>query len=91
MFLAMIKRWISDVHQGRYSSIPYALMDETSTTKWALIKVGETKKNLLWTDRIKPTYIPHIDRDTLSNVHSIHGRFGYLFKDWRWGFYQNAS
>jgi|TARA_Y100000296_G_scaffold53868_1_gene61693 hypothetical protein len=80
-----------NVHKGQYSSIPWVLLDETSTTDWSLIRVNQTKRDLLWFDRIEPKYLVHIDKDTLSNVHSIHGRFGYLFKDWRWGYHNNVS
>ncbi len=80
-----------NVHQGRYSSIPWVLLDDTSTTDWTLIRVNQTKRDLLWYDRIDPKYFVHLDRDTLSNVHSIHGRFGYLFKDWRFGYHNNVA
>jgi len=79
-----------NVHHGNFSKIPYNLLDDTTTTAWGLIKVNQTKKDLLWFDRIDPEYFVHIDKDTLASVHSIHGRFGYLFKDWRWGYWQNA-
>ena len=80
-----------NVHKGAYSSIPWVLLDDTSTTDWSLIRVNQTKKDLLWFDRLEPQYLAHIDRDTLSNVHSIHGRFGYLFKDWRFGYHNNVA
>lgn len=79
-----------NVHQGRYSKIPYALLDDTTTTSWGLVDVTQMKKDLLWFDRLAPEYFAHIDKDTLSSTHSIHGRYGYLFKDWRWGYWQNA-
>jgi hypothetical protein len=80
-----------NVHKGQYSSIPWILLDDTSTTDWSLIRVNETKKQLLWFDRLDAQYMAHIDKDTLSNVHSIHGRYGYLFKDWRWGYHNNVA
>ena len=80
-----------NVHKGAYSAIPWILLDDTSTTDWSLVRVDEMKKQLLWFDRLKAQYMAHIDKDTLSNVHSIHGRFGYLFKDWRWGYHNNVA
>jgi hypothetical protein len=80
-----------NVHKGSYSSIPWILLDDTSTTDWSLVRVDEMKKQLLWFDRLQAQYMAHIDKDTLSNVHSIHGRFGYLFKDWRWGYHNNVA
>jgi|19_taG_2_1085344.scaffolds.fasta_scaffold00768_10 hypothetical protein len=80
-----------NVHKGQYSSIPWVLLDDSSTTDWTLIRVNQTKKDLLWFDRIEPQYMAHIDKDTLSSVHSIHGRFGYLFKDWRFGYHNNVA
>ncbi len=80
-----------NVHKGAYSAIPWILLDDTSTTDWSLVRVEEMKKQLLWFDRLKAQYLAHIDKDTLSNVHSIHGRFGYLFKDWRWGYHNNVA
>ena len=79
-----------NVHQGRYSSLPYPLLDEVSTSAWTLIRVERAKKDLLWFNRIEPKYTIHIDRDTLATIHSIQGRFGYMFKGWRFGFHQNA-
>ncbi len=79
-----------NVHQGRYSSLPYKLLDEVSTSAWTLIRMERAKKDLLWFDRIEPKYTVHIDRDTLATVHSIQGRFGYMFKNWRFGYHQNA-
>jgi len=80
-----------NVHNGQYSSIPWVLLDDTSTTDWSLIRINQTKKELLWFDRLEPQYLAHIDKDTLSNVHSIHGRFGYLFKDWRFGYHNDVA
>lgn len=80
-----------NVHQGRYSSIPWVLLDDTSTTDWTLINVDRTKRDLLWFDRLAAKYMVHIDMDTLASVHSIHGRFGYLFKDWRFGYHNNVA
>jgi len=80
-----------NVHEGMYSSIPWVLLDDSSTTDWTLIRVNQTKRDLLWFDRILPKYMAHIDMDTLSSVHSLHGRFGYLFKDWRWGYHNNVA
>ena len=79
-----------NVHQGRYSSLPYNLLEDTTTTAWGLVKTGQMKRDLLWFDRIQDNYTAERDRNTLGVIHNIHGRFGYLFKDWRFGFWQNA-
>ena len=79
-----------NVHQGRYSSLPYNLLEDTTTTSWGLVKVNQMHRDLLWFDRIGDNYMVHEDRQTLGVIHNIHARFGYLFKDWRWGFWNNV-
>lgn len=73
----------SNPQYGRYKVERFMRLDDNSSVNWYMVNVDLMKKMLLWIDRIKAETDTIIDFETKTVKHSIYGRWGYGWKDWR--------
>lgn len=76
---------------GRYSIMRYMRLDDYDTNNWMLVNRTAMKQSLVWIDRIPAEFDNMEDFETKQVKHSVYGRWGYGFKDWRWMFYSNVT
>lgn len=75
---------------GRTGVIPYARLDDNSSTNWFLVDMDRMKESLFWIDRKPLVHDVTEDWDTYNMLQKIRGRWGYGVIDWRWLFGSNV-
>jgi len=79
-----------NTEHGRTGVIPYARLDDNSSTNWFLVDNDRMKESLLWIDRKPLVHNVSEDWDTYNMLQKIRGRWGYGVIDWRWVFGSNV-
>ena len=74
-----------------FKVIPWKRLDTYSTTAWYMLDSAMTKKFLMWIDRVKPETNTMADFHTFAMMQSIRGRFGWGWRNWRFGYGQYPS
>jgi hypothetical protein len=72
---------------SRYSILRYLRLDDYDTDNWMMVNRTLMREALLWIDRVSSETNTMVDFETFQVKHSIYGRWGFGFKDWRWCFY----
>jgi hypothetical protein len=75
----------------RFKVIEWKRLDEFSTKNWFMVNEAMMKKHLIWLDRIKQETNTWTDNYTFAVLQSIYSRFGWGFRDWRFGIGANVS
>ena len=75
---------INTIYKG-FKVIPWVLLDDYSTTNWFMIDSSMAKRMLTFADRISPELNTQVDFDTFAVKQSLYARFGWGFRNWRWG------
>jgi len=73
-----------NMHYQRYEVIPCLRLDDDDTNNWFLVWKSQMKKDLVWSDRIKPEITTHIDKETFNVKTIVYFRFSYGRLGWRW-------
>ncbi len=76
---------------GRYKVERLMRLDDYSETNWFMVNWDLMKKFLIWDDRIPAEIDTLVDFETKSIKHSIYGRWGYGFLDFRWIYGHNVT
>ena len=69
----------------RFKVIEWKRLDEFSTKNYFMVNEAMMKKQLIWMDRIKQETNTWTDNYTFAVLQSIYSRFGWGFRDWRFG------
>ena len=77
--------------EGRYAILRYLRLDDYDTNNWMMVNRTLMKEALLWIDRVSNESNTMVDFETFQVKHSIYGRWGFGFKDWRWMYYHAVS
>ena len=81
------QRRISTTYKA-FKVIPWKRLDDYSVKAWFMLDSAMAKKFLLWIDRVKPETNTQADFHTFAMMQSIRGRFGWGFRNWRFGYGQ---
>lgn len=76
-----------NMQAGRYKVIPYALLDESTTTSWGMVDMDAMKRELIWINRTLPEPKNSVDWSTYALQQAIYTRFSVGFIGWRWIFW----
>ena len=76
---------------GRYEVIPYMRLSDFDTNNWGMVWKSQMKDDLAWFDRIKPETKNTVDFDTYQLKQAIYFRNSFMWKDWRWIFWNLVS
>lgn len=68
---------------GRYKVMRNMRLDDYDTDNWFMVNVDLMKKFQIWIDRIPAETDTIVDFETKSVKHSVYGRWGFGFIDWR--------
>jgi len=76
---------------GRYEVIPYLRLDDYDTNNWGMVWKSQMKEDLCWFDRVKPETKNTVDFETYQFKQAVYFRSSYMWKDWRWIYWNIVS
>jgi phage major head subunit gpT-like protein len=76
---------------GRYEVIPYLRLDDYDTNNWGMVWKSQMKEDLAWLNRINPETKNTVDFETYQLKQAVYFRNSWLWKDWRWIYWNIVS
>jgi hypothetical protein len=76
---------------GRYEVIPYLRLDDYDTNNWGMVWKSQMKEDLAWFNRVNPESKNTVDFETYQLKQAVYFRNSYMFKDWRWIYWNLVS
>jgi hypothetical protein len=83
------KHKINVLYKG-FEVIPWRRLDDYSTTHWFMLDLRMAKKFLLWIDRVEAQTGTNADFNTFAVQQRIRGRYGWGWRNWRFGLGANS-
>jgi hypothetical protein len=76
---------------GRYEVIPYLRLDDYDTNNWGMVWKSQMKEDLAWWNRVNPETKNTVDFETYQLKQAVYFRNSWMFKDWRWIYWNLVS
>ena len=76
---------------GRYEVIPYLRLDDYDTNNWGMVWKSQMKEDLAWWNRINPESKNTVDFETYQLKQAVYFRNSWMWKDWRWIYWNLVS